>query len=83
MRLLSTRIKRNAPCPCGSGKKIKHCCIQQIKELQQAANAGISPVTVEAARILQEKVKHTVPLDAGRVTPLTVKVLQRTFGVSE
>ncbi len=21
-----TRIGRNAPCPCGSGKKVKHCC---------------------------------------------------------
>jgi hypothetical protein len=20
------RIHRNAPCPCGSGKKFKHCC---------------------------------------------------------
>ena len=20
------RISRNAPCPCGSGKKYKHCC---------------------------------------------------------
>lgn len=20
------RAKRNAPCPCGSGKKFKHCC---------------------------------------------------------
>ncbi|MCZ6673433.1 MAG: SEC-C metal-binding domain-containing protein [Verrucomicrobia bacterium] len=22
----STKIKRNAPCPCGSGKKYKKCC---------------------------------------------------------
>lgn len=22
---------RNAPCPCGSGKKFKNCCIQKIK----------------------------------------------------
>ena len=20
------KISRNAPCPCGSGKKYKHCC---------------------------------------------------------
>jgi len=20
-------MKRNAPCPCGSGKKFKHCCL--------------------------------------------------------
>ena len=26
------KVQRNAPCPCGSGKKYKHCClIQQSK----------------------------------------------------
>ncbi|HCV63371.1 MAG TPA: hypothetical protein DGR20_08750, partial [Alphaproteobacteria bacterium] len=20
------KVSRNAPCPCGSGKKFKHCC---------------------------------------------------------
>jgi hypothetical protein len=25
-RLLTARVPRNAPCPCGSGKKLKHCC---------------------------------------------------------
>jgi Fe-S-cluster containining protein len=25
-RLLAARVPRNAPCPCGSGKKSKHCC---------------------------------------------------------
>lgn len=27
MPLKSEKIERNAPCPCGSGKKYKHCCI--------------------------------------------------------
>jgi len=25
-RLTTARMPRNAPCPCGSGKKLKHCC---------------------------------------------------------
>ena len=24
-----TRIGRNTPCPCGSGKKYKHCCLDK------------------------------------------------------
>ncbi|NLI11207.1 SEC-C metal-binding domain-containing protein [Pelotomaculum propionicicum] len=30
MKLLQQREKvgRNAPCPCGSGKKYKNCCLQ-------------------------------------------------------
>jgi len=23
---MSNKLKRNAPCPCGSGKKVKRCC---------------------------------------------------------
>src|SRR5690606_15372691 len=25
--MVSEAISRNAPCPCGSGKKYKHCCL--------------------------------------------------------
>lgn len=25
------KIRRNAPCPCGSGKKYKHCCLKNAK----------------------------------------------------
>jgi uncharacterized protein YecA (UPF0149 family) len=24
--LIVKKIGRNSPCPCGSGKKVKHCC---------------------------------------------------------
>jgi hypothetical protein len=26
------RVSRNAPCPCGSGKKYKHCCLRKEVE---------------------------------------------------
>ena len=26
------KIGRNAPCPCGSGKKYKKCCLNKTKE---------------------------------------------------
>lgn len=29
--LVSRKIDRNAPCPCGSGKKAKHCCGTETK----------------------------------------------------
>ncbi len=32
---LYPNAKRNAPCPCGSGKKYKKCCINKIQEEQQ------------------------------------------------
>ncbi|MEN8180827.1 MAG: SEC-C metal-binding domain-containing protein [Pseudomonadota bacterium] len=29
---MSLKIGRNSPCPCGSGKKYKKCCMQHIEE---------------------------------------------------
>jgi hypothetical protein len=26
------RLSRNDPCPCGSGKKYKHCCLLKMKK---------------------------------------------------
>jgi len=33
------KIGRNSPCPCGSGKKFKHCCGVEQQEPQHWANA--------------------------------------------
>ncbi len=32
MRRAVARVGRNEPCPCGSGKKYKHCCIDKDEE---------------------------------------------------
>ena len=31
------KIGRNTPCPCGSGKKYKHCCYEKDLASRQAA----------------------------------------------
>ena len=41
---------RNDPCPCGSGKKYKHCCLGQRDELTQPGSAqAIADEIAEAA----------------------------------
>ena len=48
------RIKRNQQCPCGSGKKAKHCCLRKIQAL-----AAIPPEMRQgaiAAAILQKPI---------------------------
>jgi SEC-C motif len=35
-------FRRNDPCPCGSGKKYKHCCLK--KEETQAASDWLQAV---------------------------------------
>ena len=46
-------ISRNAPCPCGSGKKYKHCCMAKDRAEQSAAwrsDAGLPGTSDGAAR---------------------------------
>lgn len=35
-----SQISRNTPCPCGSGKKYKRCCLKKEEELKQQALPG-------------------------------------------
>ena len=40
------KVKRNAPCPCGSGKKYKKCCLLRDQESSsRQQNAGASSLT--------------------------------------
>ncbi len=36
---MSKQIGRNAPCPCGSGKKYKKCCLAEDEQSAQASRA--------------------------------------------
>ena len=37
-----SKISRNAPCPCGSGKKYQHCCLSLPKETKPALNLKLN-----------------------------------------
>lgn len=53
----STKIGRNEPCPCGSGKKYKHCCL----------NKPISPLdAIESARERAKWLEEYPPLAKDR-----------------
>lgn len=41
-------VSRNDPCPCGSGKKYKHCCRHKDREAERAAKLqAASPAPIE------------------------------------
>jgi hypothetical protein len=40
------RPGRNAPCPCGSGKKYKHCCLAKDEQAARQAEPELLPDTV-------------------------------------
>ena len=39
---MTKKLSRNAPCPCGSGKKYKHCCIRKDFEWVRTDNGKIA-----------------------------------------
>ena len=64
MRRAVVKTGRNDPCPCGSGKKYKHCCLAKDDE-RLHHSSGVAGVTQEE-------------LQAGLDDHLTAEVLDRT-----
>src|SRR3989454_1056229 len=54
MRRAVARIGRNDPCPCGSGKKYKKCCMEKDQERLQDSSR-VAGLTVEELRAQQER----------------------------
>ena len=52
------KLSRNAPCPCGSGKKYKHCCYGKDFEYLEDEDGDIFesiPMSDEIGEILEEQ----------------------------
>jgi len=52
----SEKIGRNEPCPCGSGKKYKHCCLDK----QEAARQAKDPEQAENLRAKESEQKQLI-----------------------
>ena len=71
------KISRNAPCPCGSGKKYKHCCLNkssstQPSNLQYAKKHRIrikTPEQIQGIRRAGQLVIETLDLVAPHIQP--------------
>jgi hypothetical protein len=51
------RISRNAPCPCGSGKKYKHCCWDKGFQWQEDDKGNVykaTPMSPELKEVLEQ-----------------------------
>jgi len=54
----SEKVGRNDPCPCGSGKKYKQCCMRKDRAGQQDAAATSGGAASTTARSRRRKKKH-------------------------
>jgi DNA-binding SARP family transcriptional activator len=50
-----TKISLNAPCPCGSGRKYKRCCLPKQKGAKPKAAARSVPVEIMGQRWILEE----------------------------
>ena len=61
---MSKKIGRNDPCPCGSGKKYKHCCLgSKVATINRTTSKSEKPVVSPLAIMrfeqkLQDKPKE-------------------------
>jgi hypothetical protein len=45
----AAQTSRNAPCPCGSGKKYKHCCALKPAKTSLAGRVAVSLIALMLA----------------------------------
>ena len=60
-------LRRNAPCPCGSGKKAKKCCLRRL-----AALSGLPPV-VRTQALVAGILGHWPTIEPPRPVPAAVQ----------
>jgi hypothetical protein len=66
MRRAVAKIGRNDPCPCGSGRKYKHCCLDKDQERLHHSSV-VAGVTVE--ELLAAPEPHLTPQLLDRMMP--------------
>ncbi len=46
------KVRRNGPCPCGSGEKTKKCCLNKIRDFQHRISEGESPQSIIVSNMM-------------------------------
>ena len=55
---MNARVGRNEPCPCGSGKKYKHCCLRADLARRATSQRLPGPAKPRSKRSLPSEVAH-------------------------
>ena len=57
------KIGRNQPCPCGSGKKYKHCCLDKDRAAELATLAAQqAKLAAKQAKLAAKQAKYRAPV---------------------
>jgi tetratricopeptide (TPR) repeat protein len=58
--IMPSKSGRNDPCPCGSGKKYKHCCLEKDQAAEHENFARAAAAAAEAAATEQQDMEDRV-----------------------
>ncbi len=68
---MANKTQRNDPCPCGSAKKYKHCCLHKDREEQSALLAA----TAAMAAAEQRQIDVLTELDEDQLAQISNAVI--------
>ena len=79
MRRAVAKVGRNEPCPCGSGKKYKHCCIEKDEERLHHSSDVAGRTSEEVAaepevHLTAARLEKLMPYDLARLDPMKIPV---------
>lgn len=76
---MAQKVSRNAPCPCGSGKKHKNCCLgkppPEVKRKRVVLPLILTPIALGIGGLAWWKKGMTVGLTTGAAMLILVGVL--------
>jgi hypothetical protein len=77
MRRAVTKTGRNEPCPCGSGRKYKHCCFEKDQQRLHHSSevAGLTQEELAAAQaphLTTARLDRTQPYELVRLDPVKI-----------
>jgi tetratricopeptide (TPR) repeat protein len=73
-----SKVGRNDPCPCGSGKKFKRCCLDRLE-----AEAQIERQRAERERLVAERESLAAELEAAKAALHESKIFEQVDRLSE
>lgn len=81
---MTEQVGRNDPCPCGSGKKYKQCCLKNQKEKSSASLAPLGKTftakIIKAGHAHAEVMQHAQAAQASKMVVDYAVLMDRSYG---
>lgn len=57
-------VGRNEPCPCGSGRKYKHCCLREVESRREVVpDLGVREALEWLSRRFRDQIEESLEME--------------------